>query len=177
MSLGTIASMRAPAQESAIPLRQYFLAVGGVLLGLLIATDWLLPRPAQGLSHGYDHPVVRIHSDVKGPEAVVIDGAAPQPTKPAQPRILAAHQAPVLPIVPADGASVEPPTVSESVENDGVPLSAPASAIGNSYAQLGPEFRGKARNKTYRAAPGVRKRPRAQHQPAISIAQERRRIP
>ncbi|KRR11586.1 hypothetical protein [Bradyrhizobium valentinum] len=43
--------------DTQIPLREYFLWVGGALLVLLFAADSLLPAP----------------SDLKGPEAVVID--------------------------------------------------------------------------------------------------------
>lgn len=173
-----ITSMRASVQEPAIPLREYFLAVGGALLALLIATDWLLPRPALRPDHRYDRPVVRIHSDVKGPEAVVIDGKAAQLAAPAATHSPAVQRTPVLPIIGADNAPVESPTVSESVENDGFPHSAPAPTIGNSYAQLGPEPRARnAGSRSHRAAAGVRKRSRAKSQPTMSFAQEQRRIP
>lgn len=170
--------MRASVQEPAIPLREYFLSVGSILLALLIATDWLLPRSAPRPSHGHDHPVVRIHSDVKGPEAVVIEGKAARLAVSTAPHGLAEQRTSIIPIVAADNATVEPPTVSESVENDGFPHSAPTATIGNSYAQLAPEPRARnARSKSHRAASGVRKRPRAKNQPAMSIAQEQRLIP
>jgi hypothetical protein len=67
--------------EPELPLRAYFLSVGGALLLLLFAADWVLPAPLPS-RHADSHPVppIRIRSDVKGPEAVVIDTSrAPSP--------------------------------------------------------------------------------------------------
>lgn len=61
--------------EPELPLREYFLWVGGALLLLLLAADWTLPVPAPSpLTDSRSAlPPIRIHSDTKGPEAVVID--------------------------------------------------------------------------------------------------------
>jgi hypothetical protein len=60
------------AQE--LPLRRYFLFVGGGLLALLFLLDAVLPPPARESSaSGPNFPVIRIHSELKGPPAVVID--------------------------------------------------------------------------------------------------------
>ena len=58
-----------------IPLRRYFLLVGGALLALLFAADAIIPRqPAiESGNSGPRLPRIRIHSEQKGPEAVVID--------------------------------------------------------------------------------------------------------
>ena len=57
-----------------LPLRRYFLFVGGGLLALLFLLDAVLPPPArQGGASGPNFPVIRIHSELKGPPAVVID--------------------------------------------------------------------------------------------------------
>jgi len=61
-----------------VPIRQYFVWVGGALLVLLFAADWLLPAPP-----AYSHSAVapseranlRITSDQKWPERVVFDTA------------------------------------------------------------------------------------------------------
>jgi hypothetical protein len=62
-------------QDSVMPWRGYILWIGGALLLLLLALDGLMPRTA--FSHAaraeVRFPPIRIHSDVKGPEAVVID--------------------------------------------------------------------------------------------------------
>jgi hypothetical protein len=67
-----------PAQgqlDSEMPLRQYFLFVGGALLTLLLAANWLLPPPASNelTNSRVRLPPIRIHSELKGPKAVVID--------------------------------------------------------------------------------------------------------
>ncbi|WP_454649980.1 hypothetical protein [Bradyrhizobium liaoningense] len=57
-----------------IPLRPYFLGVGGALLALLIAADWLISQPRNESSHSEPTlPKIRIYSELKGPESVVID--------------------------------------------------------------------------------------------------------
>lgn len=68
--------MRAHEQlDSEMPLRQYFLFVGGALLALLLAANWLMPVPKSNelINSDVHLPVIRIHSELKGPEAVVID--------------------------------------------------------------------------------------------------------
>jgi len=63
-----------PQPESVVPWRGYFLWIGGVLLLLLFVTDSLMPRTAssEALTARVELPPIRIRSDVKGPEAVVI---------------------------------------------------------------------------------------------------------
>lgn len=57
-----------------LPLRRYFLFVGGGLLALLFLLDAVLPPPAKESSaSGPNFPVIRIHSELKRPPAVVID--------------------------------------------------------------------------------------------------------
>jgi len=71
--------------DSEIPLRGYFLSVGGALFALLCAAGWLIPEPPSGrIDRDFD-PVIRIHSELKGPELVVIDTNQPISTMPAKP--------------------------------------------------------------------------------------------
>ena len=65
--------------EAELPLRSYCFSVGGALLLLLLAADWVLPAPLPGRFAGSDPvlPPIRIHSDVKRPEAVIIDTSRP----------------------------------------------------------------------------------------------------
>jgi hypothetical protein len=57
-----------------LPLRRYFLFVGGGLLALLFLLDAVLPPPARESSaSGLNLPVIRIHSELKRPSAMVID--------------------------------------------------------------------------------------------------------
>jgi hypothetical protein len=62
-----------------IPLRRYFLLVGGALLAVLFAVDAITPRQP-GLESGNPGPRlprIRIHSELKGPEAIIIDTTRP----------------------------------------------------------------------------------------------------
>jgi hypothetical protein len=76
-----------------MPLRQYFMWVGTILLVMLFAADWCFPPPVAHAPHSESPPNerinLRIHSDVKWPERVVFDttrsrltpaaGASPEP--------------------------------------------------------------------------------------------------
>lgn len=72
-----LSSRRMQAQRMTtheLPLRHYFLFVGGGLLSLLFLLDAVLPPPAKESSASGPHfPVIRIHSELKKPPAVVID--------------------------------------------------------------------------------------------------------
>jgi len=64
-----------------MPLLRYFVFVGGALLALLLISDVVLPQvPLPGnLTSGSDLPAVRIRSQQKWPERVVIDTTVPLP--------------------------------------------------------------------------------------------------
>ena len=59
--------------DAEMPLRQYFLFVGVALLALLFVANWLVPASSERTVSAVNFPPIRIHSDRKGPEAVVID--------------------------------------------------------------------------------------------------------
>ena len=59
--------------DAEMPLRHYFLFVGGALLALLFVANWLVPASSERTDSAVYFPPIRIHSDRKGPEAVVID--------------------------------------------------------------------------------------------------------
>ena len=60
-----------------MPLRQYFMWVGSILLVMLFAADWCFPAPVAHAPHSEIPPNerinLRIHSDHKWPERVVFD--------------------------------------------------------------------------------------------------------
>ena len=64
-----------------MPLLRYFVFVGGALLALLLISAVVLPQvPLPGnLTSGSDLPAVRIRSQQKWPERVVIDTTVPLP--------------------------------------------------------------------------------------------------
>ena len=62
-----------------LPLRRYFLLIGGILLALLFAIDALTPRQPtiEAGNSGPRLPRIRIYSEQRGPEAVVMDTSRP----------------------------------------------------------------------------------------------------
>jgi len=63
-----------------MPIFRYFMFVGGALLALLFAADfvWPISPAAQAVaSAGYDQPLIRIRSDRHLPERVVLDTSRP----------------------------------------------------------------------------------------------------
>ena len=82
-----------------MPLARYFLFVGGVLLTLLFAVNLVTPAPElpipERTNTATDVPALRIHSDRKWPERVVIDTS--QPTIVPQQPVTAEAKAPDAP--------------------------------------------------------------------------------
>jgi len=91
-----------------MPLRQYFLFVGGGLLALLFVAG-ALPQPKERTESGPNFPVIRIHSEFKRPPAVVIDTSLRM-------------------IAPAAAAQAD-------VEAESAPFVAPEARTGESFAQ------------------------------------------
>lgn len=60
-------------QEPVLPWGGYVLWVGSALLLLLLAVNSLMPHAASRDAAEIEFPPIRIRSDVKGPDAVVID--------------------------------------------------------------------------------------------------------
>lgn len=62
-----------------MPVWRYLLVVGGALLALLFAADAMLPRPPTEEIHasGSQLPKIRIYSERRRPEAVVVDTSRP----------------------------------------------------------------------------------------------------
>jgi hypothetical protein len=105
-----------------MPLFRYFLFVGGTLIALLFTANLAFPTaplPAN-LTSGSDLPPIRIHSDRKLPERVVIDTSVSLPAQAAatvgtaqpKPQIQAQVPAPA----PAAQASAQPVTADMSAK-------------------------------------------------------------
>ncbi len=62
-----------------MPVLRYFLYVGGALLALLLTANAMLPSlpEGDGITSSSERPIIRIHSDRKGPEAIVFDTSKP----------------------------------------------------------------------------------------------------
>src|SRR5262245_41153311 len=107
-----------------MPLRRYFLFIGGALLTLLLLIDWYLPQPAiEAARADVDRSTIRIHTARKWPTAVVFDTTQPTIVPPPQPVLAqaAVDKSPIAEKTPRDAlalasdsevpaaASVEPP--------------------------------------------------------------------
>jgi hypothetical protein len=138
VSTRSVLSMRARGSvDSQFPLRDYFLWVGGALLVLLFAADSLLPPPSKLIESHSTLPPIRITSDRKGPDAVVIDTSQPgfPPMLPDQE--IAAAPSPSLSSDVADAARQPPASLSEQAyASDGSP--AISTRVRETLAQLGP---------------------------------------
>ena len=125
--------------NSQIPLRDYFLWVGGTLLVLLFAANSLLPAPLPNKlieSHS-TLPPIRITSALKGPEAVVIDTSQPGFLPMLADKEIAAAPSPSLSSDEADAGRQPPLSLSERADaNDGNP--AISTRVRETLAQLSP---------------------------------------
>ena len=131
--------VRAAQFDSQIPVRGYFLWVGGALLVLLFAADSLLPAPLPSKlieSHS-TLPPIRITSELKGPEAVVIDTSQPGFLPMLPDKEIAAAPSPPLSSDVADAVRQPPASLSEQADaSDGSP--AISTHVRETLAQLGP---------------------------------------
>ena len=140
MSRTSVLSMRTRGSVGAqSPVRGYFLWVGGALLVLLFAADSLLPAPLPSkliVSHS-TLPPIRITSELKGPEAVVIDTSQPDFLPMLPDKEIAAAPSPLLSADVAD--AVRPTSLSlpeQADASDGRP--AISTHVRETLAQLGP---------------------------------------
>ena len=119
VSRKSVLSMRARGLfDSQIPLRGYFLWVGGALLVLLFAADSLLsaPLPSKLIESHSTLPPIRIASDLKGPEAVVIDTSQPGFLPMLPNKEIAAAPSPLLSSDVADAVRQPPLSLSEQAD-------------------------------------------------------------
>jgi len=140
VSTRSVLSMRARGSvDSRIPLRHYFLWVGGALLVLLFAADSLIPAPLPSklIESHFARPPIRIISDRRGPEAVVIDTSQPTFRLVLPSKEIAAASSPPLGSDVADAARQPPASLPERADaSDGNP--AISTRVRETLAQLGP---------------------------------------
>jgi hypothetical protein len=88
-----------------MPLLRYFVFVGGALLALLLISDVVLPKVPlpENLTSASDLPAVRIRSQQKWPDRVVIDTTIPLP---AAVKVAKVEGAPSQPVIADTTASV-----------------------------------------------------------------------
>ena len=140
MSRKSVLSTRARGSfDSQIPLRGYFLWIGGALLVLLFAADSLLPAPLPSklIELHSTLPPIRITSELKGPEAVVIDTSQPGFLPMLPDKEIAAAPSQLLSSDVADAVRQPPLSLSEQADgSDGSP--AIPTHVRETLAQLGP---------------------------------------
>lgn len=120
---------------SEIPMRGYFFSVGGALLLLLFAANWVMPAPSPSQPESQSTlPRIRIHSDVKGPEAVVIDTNRPLPVLVGN-AIPTPDQEPASPIDAAEPPGSHNPADAGASDRSTAPI---PSHVRESWAKLGP---------------------------------------
>jgi hypothetical protein len=68
-----------------LPIARYFIFVGGTLVALLFIADWCLPAPPARFADqlAIDRTIIRIRSEHKWPEKVVLDTRQPTMAPPA----------------------------------------------------------------------------------------------
>jgi hypothetical protein len=124
--------------ESVVPWRGYVLWVGGTLLMLFFAADALMPPPAASryFSATLKMPTIRIHSELKGPEAVVIDTSGFVRPELRNEQVEASEQNAL------SSAAIElqatPPMLVQTEVSGSASAEAPVAAIRETLAQLAP---------------------------------------
>ena len=158
-------------RESAMPWRGYFLSIGGVLLLLLFVADGWMPRTASNgvLVSRLVFPPIRIHSDIRGPEAVVIDTSrtglpAVSVTETAAAEVSAS-------LSPESSASLDQSAVPSPLQQAAAERGAFGSAAGpvarQAFAQLVQRYRAVSR-KPSTTRPALTARRNAQARPEAS---------
>src|SRR5262245_35286753 len=114
-----------------MPLLRYFFYVGGILLGLIMISNFVLPQAPlpSTLTSATELPPVRIHSDRKLPERVVLDTSSTISIKPV----------PMLaPVAVAQSAAAEPaPAAAAEIP--------PKARVREAFAQLPDEQASKSK--------------------------------
>lgn len=147
-----------------MPIFRYFMFVGGALLALLFAADFVWPTGPVGQTVGvasYDQPLIRIRSDRHLPDRVVLD--TNQPTIAAQVVKTAAAAAPQS---TAQADALADMSAKAKVRETFAQLT-PADAAAAKKADARPQALAHPRRKI------VRVRPAPQHgQPMMLVAQQ-----
>ena len=162
MRRGAITSVRGyTQQEAAMPWCGYIIWVSGALLLLLFAIDGLIPRTtlSEQPRVEVELPPIRIRSEAKGPEAVVIDTdhATMQAAPDRQVAILEPATLPTSGSESQFGQAVAQATDQQAVKA-GVPAVAPARTDLEAFAQLGQPGRpALSKPRTARSSPPRRK--------------------
>jgi len=93
-----------------VPIARYFIIVGGTLAALLFIASWCLPTPPAMFADqplALDRAIIRIKSERKWPEKVVLDTSQPTIAPPAVEEPPAAQSIGLPPDEPGDQSNLE----------------------------------------------------------------------
>ncbi len=138
-----------------MPIFRYFIFVGGALLALLFAVNLALPEAPATQSvvvAGRDVPLIRIHSDRKLPERVVLDTS--QPTIVPSAVQTAAVVAPRPPVRAESSPALNELSSKAKVRDTFAQLVSPGSKPGATTVKRAQPRRKIARNRPYYWPPG-----------------------
>jgi hypothetical protein len=112
-----------------VPIARFFIVVGGTLAALLFIAGWYFPAPPTMFSNqitGLDKTIIRIRSDRKWPEKIILDTSRPSIMPPAVEERQLAQFVPLPSGEPGDQSSLEanaqwkpgtrPPTVNRPTQ-------------------------------------------------------------
>lgn len=124
-----------------MPLLRYFLFVGGSLIALLFVVNVAFPTAPlpENLTSGSDLPPIRIHSERKLPERVVIDTSVALPMQAAAAPVAIAQVKPQAQIQVQTPAQADGPALQTNVRAPVQPAIAAISAkarVREAFAQL-----------------------------------------
>jgi hypothetical protein len=124
-----------------MPLLRYFLFVGGSLIALLFVVNVAFPTAPlpENLTSGSDLPPIRIHSERKLPERVVIDTSVALPMQATAARVAIAQVKPRAQIQVQTPAQADAPALQTNVRAPVQPAIAAISAkarVREAFAQL-----------------------------------------
>jgi hypothetical protein len=95
-----------------MPVVRYFIFIGSILFAVLLWADWYFPGSAVASRADIDRSILRIKSDHRWPERVVIDTSQPTIVPPA---VLVAYPAAARGSREAFARIVSPPPLSSAI--------------------------------------------------------------
>jgi hypothetical protein len=118
-----------------MPLLRYFFFVGGSLIALLLVANVAFPTAPlpETLTAGPDLPTIRIHSDRKLPERVVIDTSVALPTQAAAAPVVIAQ---AKPRIPAQTNAPASPTIAQAPAQPAIAAISAKARVREAFAQL-----------------------------------------
>ena len=142
-------------QPSAVPIAEYFVVVGSALAVLLLVAGWSLPLPPASFPDQpemIERAAIRIRSERRWPEKVVLDTSKPTMTPPVVMDLSAAQSSVPLPSDDAPGRSNLEAIAQLKPDTPPVALDRPTSQIKRGVARTARSKRAARGSFTHRRA-------------------------